>query len=178
MTSPTSAAAGALAMGPDDSEPSAKVPRLAQPDAQVPQEGWGVEGFTYCTNYGMPEASMANIFLLRDQHGKPQGVQWWRWGPPTSFHGSWETAMDGSLVINFNWQGPVYEDGHPTRMMTTFLRRQTPDAYEGLDEARRKIRLEKYGSWVVQAIIGNQIVYVPTEERSIKALWAKKEPSS
>ena len=136
-----------------DGEPPAKAARTAQPDgARSPQKGWVVDGFTwtYCTNHGMLRASVAKIFLARDEHGKPQGVQWWhKNGPPTCFHGSWWHSLDGTLVINFHCLGPAYE-GKPTRLRTTLLRRQTLDAYEGLDEERHKIRLVKYCSWVVQ----------------------------
>ena len=133
----------------------------------------------------MPKSFVANLFLSRDEHGKPQGVQWWNWGPPTCWHGSWDAAMDGTLVINFHCMGLVYPDGNPTRMRTTLLRRQSdgPGVYEGLDEKRCKIRLDKYGSWVVQVteydMEGGQLVYVPTEPpRSISALWAPAAPAT
>ena len=104
-------------------EPPPKAARTAQPaddyGGQSPQKGWVVDGFTYQYNYGMPQCKVANIFLARDEHGKPQGVQWWDYGQPTCSHGSWELLLPGTLVINFHCLGLAYEDGKPTRLRTT-----------------------------------------------------------
>ena len=113
----------------------------------VPTEGWTVEAYHYFMadarrDFSLPPAS---LFLAASPDGMQRSVQWWSYGSPTKFHGSWE-KMPGTLSVIFNCRGLE----HRLRRTCAFKEARSAEgdpSYMGFDAAGRSVKMVYYGAW-------------------------------
>ena len=140
------------------------------PQLHEPQAGWSVEAFHYYTADVGPgpvtdRGPPAHMYLARDNSPSrsPAGVQWWFGNhAPTPFHGVWALGR-GTLLVLFNCRGPTHPDGSARRLKAARVRRTSNGTYYGEDQAGRRVKVQSYGKWLVEAD-GDMLVWVPIED--------------